>query len=116
VVLGLQDILWGDVNPSGKLPYTIANTEDDYAKNLVNDTALRHTTDPNAWNADFKEGSFIDYKESEVKNASVRYEFGFGLSYTTFEISPLAVRVSDTNVSRTPNVEAEVLPGGHEAL
>lgn len=112
----IVDILWGDVNPSGKLPYTIAKTEDDYTKNLVNDTALRHTTDPNAWNANLKEGSFIDYKEFDAKNASVRYEFGFGRSYTTFELSPLVVRVPNTNLSRTPSLEAEVPPGGHEAL
>jgi beta-glucosidase len=112
----IVDVLWGDVNPSGKLPYTIAKTEEDYAKNLVNDTALRHTTDPNAWNADFEEGNLIDYKYFDAKNASVRYEFGFGLSYTTFGLSALDVRVHDTNLSRTPNVEAHTPPGGHKAL
>jgi len=112
----IVDILWGDVNPSGKLPYTIAETEDDYAKNLVNDTALHYTADPNAWSADFTEGSFIDYKDFDARKASVRYAFGFGLSYTTFELSALGVRAPNTNISRTPRVEAKTPPGGHEAL
>ncbi|RAR15467.1 glycoside hydrolase family 3 protein [Stemphylium lycopersici] len=112
----IVDILWGDVNPSGKLPYTIAMTEDDYAKNLVNDSALHHTTNPYAWSADFIEGSLIDFKEFDAKNASVRYAFGFGLSYTTFELSALDVRVPNTTIPRTPIVEAQTPPGGHEAL
>ncbi|KAJ4376087.1 hypothetical protein N0V83_001368 [Neocucurbitaria cava] len=112
----IVDILWGDVNPSGRLPYTIALNETDYAKNLVNSTELLETTDPNAWQADFVEGNLIDYKEFDAKNASVAYEFGFGLSYTTFEISDLKVDIAVTNASRTPDPEAQIIPGGNVEL
>jgi len=44
----IVDVLWGDVNPSGRLPYTIANSEGDYEKNIVNSIAFLTTTDPNA--------------------------------------------------------------------
>jgi beta-glucosidase len=53
----IVDILWGDVNPSGKLPYTIANNETDYNYNIVNSTALQETENPIAWQADFVDGN-----------------------------------------------------------
>ncbi|KAF2262959.1 beta-glucosidase 1 [Lojkania enalia] len=110
----IVDILWGDVNPSGKLPYTIANAETDYAKNIVNLT--EPVTDPNAWQAYFTEGNLIDYKEFDAQNKSVAYEFGFGLSYTTFELSNLRIEISKGNISRTPSVTAKILPGGNVEL
>lgn len=112
----IVDILWGDMNPSGKLPYTIANQESDYAKNLVNSTELAESTDPLAWQADFTEGNIIDYKEFDAQNKSVAYEFGFGLSYTTFELSDLQVHVSAANSTRTPSTTAKIIPGGNEEL
>jgi beta-glucosidase len=112
----IVDILWGDVNPSGKLPYTIAHDETDYSKNLVNSTALAMTSDPNAWQADFVEGNLIDYKELDAANASVAYEFGFGLSYTTFNMSDMKTNIVVANASRTPNQAAPILPGGNVEL
>jgi beta-glucosidase len=112
----IVDILWGDVNPSGKLPYTIANNETNYAKNIVNSTELATTRDPDAWQADFVEGNLIDYKEFDAANTSVAYEFGFGLSYTTFALSDLKATVLAANASRTPNPAARIVPGGNEDL
>lgn len=112
----LVDVLWGDVNPSGRLPYTIAKNETDYAKNLVNSTELLETTNPDAWQEDFIEGNLIDYKEFDAKNASVAYEFGFGLSYTTFNLSGLQTTVTVSNASRTPDPNTQILPGGNVEL
>ena len=112
----MADILWGDVNPSGRLPYTIASEETDYAKNLINSTELATTTDPDAWQADFIEGNLIDYKEFDACNASVAFEFGFGLSYTTFNISCLQIEVGAINVSRMPDPATPVQPGGNPEL
>ncbi|KAF1847769.1 glycoside hydrolase family 3 protein [Cucurbitaria berberidis CBS 394.84] len=112
----IVDILWGDVDPSGRLPYTIANNETQYARNLVNSTELQTTTDPNAWQADFVEGNLIDYKEFDAQNASVAYEFGFGLSYATFEISDLQIKAAVNNAPRTPDPQAQIIPGGNIEL
>jgi beta-glucosidase len=112
----IVDVLWGHVNPSGKLPYTIANEESDYAKNLVNSTALMKATNPNAWQADFVEGNMIDYKEFDAQNKSVAYEFGFGLSYTTFELSDIQVKVNVPSASRLPSSTANIVPGSNEEL
>ncbi|TVY32112.1 putative beta-glucosidase G [Lachnellula subtilissima] len=84
----IVDVLYGVVNPSAKLPYTIALENDDY--NGLPTTAV-NSTDPNAWQANFDEKLEIDYRYFDAKNISVRYEFGFGLSYTTFEMSDLQI-------------------------
>jgi beta-glucosidase len=112
----IADILWGDVDPSGRLPYTIANDEGDYAKNLANSTELQTTSDPNAWQADFVEGNLIDYKEFDAKNMTVAYEFGYGLSYATYNVLELDIQVSASNVSRVPNPAAPIQPGGNVEL
>lgn len=109
----LIDILYGDVNPSAKLPYTIAYGVDDY--NGLPITAV-NSTDPYAWNADFTEKLEIDYRYFDAQNMSVRYEFGFGLSYTTFSVSDLTITsLANSTVTAIPPAEAKV-PGGNPAL
>ncbi|KAF5849059.1 hypothetical protein GGP41_006003 [Bipolaris sorokiniana] len=63
----IVDILWGDVNPSGRLPYTIANNDTEYRKNIANSIAFQDTDDPSDWQADFFEGNLIDYKEFDAE-------------------------------------------------
>ncbi|KAG6850899.1 hypothetical protein H0H93_006725 [Arthromyces matolae] len=83
---GLADVLFGKVNPSGKLPLTFpkrledspsfpsfGNKGQEYGKILYN------------------EGIFVGYLGFEVKNLAPLFPFGFGLSYTQFEYTNLAV-------------------------
>lgn len=113
----IVDVLWGDVNPSGKLPYTIAINEEDYAfADITNSSALLNTTDPNAWQSDFEERLLIDYRWFDYFNESVQYEFGYGLSYTTFSLSSATVtRVGSGSISALPP-NATVQPGGNPTL
>jgi beta-glucosidase len=65
---------------------------------------------------DFTEGVYIDYRDFDRNNKTPRYEFGFGLTYTTFEYSDLQVEVQrgvDTSYS-APN--STVSEGGQESL
>ncbi|KIW09309.1 uncharacterized protein PV09_00224 [Verruconis gallopava] len=112
----IVDILWGDVNPSGKLPYTIALNSSDYNTDITNSTELVTSTDPNAWQSDFTEGVFIDYRYFDKANKSVLYEFGFGLSYTSFGLSSLQVQSSSGSLPSRPNVSAGKQPGGNPEL
>lgn len=61
----IVDVLWGDVNPSGHLPYTIANEESDYDfAPITTSVAPEERNNPMAWQSDFKEGVLIDYSKS----------------------------------------------------
>ncbi|KAF6834861.1 beta-glucosidase d [Colletotrichum musicola] len=75
----IDDVLFGAVNPSGRLVHTIARDESDYNP----DTVISST----ALDLDFADGNYIDYKYFDRYNITPRYEFGYGLSYTTFEYS-----------------------------
>ncbi|KAM0322964.1 hypothetical protein ACHAQA_009063 [Verticillium albo-atrum] len=111
----IVDVLYGDVNPSGKLPYTIAKTEKDYPNTLLNLTISPE--DPDAWQADYIERQLIDYRYFDVMEIEPRYEFGFGLSYTDFSIENLKVDVPAGSRPRTPPPrKGPVPPGGHPAL
>lgn len=92
---GLVDILYGSTSPSGKLPYTIAKAASDYT------TSLQSTTDT------FSEGLFIDYRHFDKSAIVPRYEFGFGLSYTTFSYSALTISALSTSAG-----SSTLLPGG----
>ena len=76
----LADILFGDVCPSGKLPYTVALSEDSYPP-----------FDPNCTEVEY--GYYHGYCKMEKENLPVLYPFGFGLSYTTFEIGKPELKI-----------------------
>ncbi|KAI9432198.1 beta-glucosidase [Lactarius indigo] len=82
----LVDVLYGTVNPSGRLPYTIAKSPSDYSAKLATGG-----TGKQILNITYSEGLFIDYRHFDAANIAPRYEFGFGLSYTTFEYSGLSI-------------------------
>lgn len=112
----IVDVLYGDVNPSGRLPYTIAKSDKDYNTAITESADLLNTTDPNAWQSDFEEKLLIDYRYFDSANISVQYEFGFGLSYTTFEFTgDLSITATESDITPTPPPTA-ILPGGNPAL
>jgi beta-glucosidase len=78
----LADILFGDVCPSGKLPYTVAMSEDSYP-----------SFDPDCTYVEYE--YYHGYCKMEKENLPVLYPFGFGLSYTDFLIGKPEVQVFD---------------------
>ncbi|TIA95085.1 hypothetical protein E3P94_03882 [Wallemia ichthyophaga] len=78
-------ILYGERSPSGKLPFTWGKSLSDYPPNTIS------TDDSMTPQADFSEGVYIDYRWFDKKEIEPRWEFGFGLSYTTFEFSDISV-------------------------
>ncbi|KAJ4392661.1 hypothetical protein N0V85_006899 [Neurospora sp. IMI 360204] len=103
----LVDILYGNVNPSGRLPYTIAKRESDYG-NLLNPSTGQPDGDEFFPEDNFSEGLHIDYRYFDRHHITPRFEFGFGLSYTTFSYSDLEIYVS--SVAPGGGVEEKTMP------
>ncbi|GKZ31987.1 hypothetical protein AbraIFM66950_001004 [Aspergillus brasiliensis] len=109
----LVDILYGRANPSGKLPYTIAKQASDYG-------SLLHPTEPQTPyglfpQSDFTEGVYIDYRAFDKDNITPQFEFGFGLSYTTFAYSGLNIEKTNETTSEYPP-SAAIQEGGNPHL
>ena len=88
------DVMFGDVNPSGKLSetYPVA-LEDNSSSNYFPGTPV---------SVEYREGVYVGYKYYDTANKEVAFPFGFGLSYTTFEYSD--IKVSADNIKDTDNV------------
>ncbi len=74
----LAAILMGDVNPSGKLPFT-------FPVKLNDNGAQALDAFPGTDQVTYKEGIFVGYRWAEEKHIKPLFAFGHGLSYTTFE-------------------------------
>lgn len=79
----LADILFGDVNPSGKLPDTLAARREDYSDwgNYPGNGSV----------VNYAEGIYVGYRHFDKHKIAPLFPFGFGLSYTTFGYTDLAV-------------------------
>ncbi|GKZ65536.1 hypothetical protein AnigIFM50267_009302 [Aspergillus niger] len=112
----ILDVITGKVNPSGKLPFTVAYNASDYNTASLNFTAM-NITDPNGRQINFTEGQFIDYRHFDKAGITPRYEFGYGLSYTTFSIQELSLEPTNKgNVASLPDNSRAIQPGGHPDL
>lgn len=112
----IVDLLWGDVAPSGRLPYTVPRSAEDAGPAIVNLT--EPVSDPLAWQDDFTEGQLIDYRHYDAQGIEPLYEFGFGLTYTTFAIDGdnTSVALAATSIADRPDAAVPVQPGGHPQL
>ncbi|KAK7694472.1 hypothetical protein QCA50_001658 [Cerrena zonata] len=107
---GVTDVLYGAYNPSGKLPYTIAKSVNDYSAQLI-------TNGNGIVPIPYNEGLFIDYRHFDAANIAPRFEFGFGLSYTTFSYSDLKITGSTAGGTRQPlGPGASLDPWLHDAV
>jgi beta-glucosidase len=79
------DLLFGEVNPSGKLAETFPMRVQDNPSYLNFPGTKRQV--------EYKEGVLIGYRYYDARNMAVLFPFGFGLSYTTFEYSNLELKV-----------------------
>ncbi len=88
---GTAEVLTGKVSPSGKLPDTVAYSVKDYPSD-----PYFGDRDRNFYTEDIYVG--YHYFETFAKN-KVRYPFGFGLSYTTFDVRTVSSEITDNGVS-----------------
>lgn len=110
----LVSLLYGRSNTWGRLPYTVARNESDYGDNLLKPAKAEGDFElfPQA---NFTEGVLIDYRHFDAANITPRYEFGFGLTYTTFAYDNIVITQNSTaNTSQYPT--GPVVEGGQADL
>ncbi len=95
--LGVADVLTGRVSPSGKLADTVAYAISDYPSDANFGDEVRNF---------YAEDIYVGYRYFEtVAEDKVRYPFGFGLSYTGFDIAPVNFRRTDSGISLSVSVK-----------
>ncbi|WP_244216163.1 beta-glucosidase [Pseudomonas reidholzensis] len=111
----LAEILYGKVNPSGKLPVTID-------KHIEDNPSYASYPDPAAYRGDtaltemtYSEGLYMGYRGYDKKHAKPLYPFGFGLSYTTFSYADLKLSSNVMTPGNTVDVSFTLTNTGDKA-
>jgi beta-glucosidase len=81
----LAEVLFGEVNPGGHLPATFERKAED------NPTYANYYPEGDSIHVTYKEGIFVGYRGYEKNGVKPLFPFGYGLSYTTFQLANLAV-------------------------
>jgi beta-glucosidase len=103
----LAAILFGEANPSGKLPVT-------FDRNLE-DSAVAHSyyaDPPESKKVKYSEGVFVGYRHYDKTGSKPAFPFGYGLSYTTFKYSNLSVTPQSADLSSAVVVAFDVTNSG----
>jgi beta-glucosidase len=97
----LGNVLFGAVNPSGKLPNTFPKSDADLPHPTISKPTVDHFSGPVSpetkakglppFPVNYDEGLKVGYKWYDAENKPVLFPFGYGLSYTTFGYSGLSV-------------------------
>lgn len=104
----IANVLFGKVNPSGKLPFT-------WPKKLADSPAHSIGTETND-RVDYKEGVFVGYRYFDTKNIAPEFPFGHGLSYTDFDYSDLKLTPHADGATATITVKNTGEVAGSETV
>lgn len=103
----LASVLFGDVNPSGKLPFSIAENLSDWGAHALGEypgNAQDIKNKKDTVNLTYHESIFVGYRWMEKQKINVPFSFGHGLSYTTFQYG----KASISSKSMTENDEISI--------
>src|SRR5262249_4639671 len=103
----LAQILFGEYNPSGKLPISFESRwEDNPTHNSY------YPTLPDAKGVTYSEGIFVGYRGYDKTGPKPLFPFGFGLSYTTFAYKNLSVSPARGNLDQPVKVSFDLTNTG----
>ena len=120
----IADVVSGDINPSGKLPFSFPKKLEDNAavsfdvesypgiesnKDNTNAKLNLESNSPVTPSQEYKEGILVGYRWHDTKEIEPQFAFGYGLSYTNFEISDVKTNtdsfLKDDTITVTCNVK-----------
>lgn len=98
----LADVLTGDSNPSGKLPFTWAAQLNDVPAHRLGAFPGTWRTDGKVIDEEYKEGLYVGYRGVDQYKTRPLFAFGHGLSYTTFRLGK--ARADKTSMTLTDSI------------
>lgn len=104
----LADVVFGAVNPSGKLPFT-------FPVRLEDNGAIAMGEFPGDDTVTYREGLFVGYRWHEARQIAPLFAFGHGLSYTTFDVSDVRSDRASLSAKGRIRISAEVTNTGDMA-
>lgn len=104
----IADVVSGDVNPSGKLPFSFSKKIEDNAAHAFGE--LSYPGD--GTNQHYKEDILVGYRWFDTKKIEPQYAFGFGLSYTNFNLTDIKTNATKFNTNDTITVSCNVTNSG----
>jgi beta-glucosidase len=104
-------VLFGDANPSGKLPQTFPKSEADLPTRTPEQYPGVNDKD-GVPHAVYSEGVFVGYRHYDAKGIEPLFPFGFGLSYTSFRYSNLRIEAAPVGSGAVANVSVDVTNTG----
>lgn len=103
----MADIMTGKVNPSGRLPVTFPERLEDVPSYL---------SYPDSFSCVYGEGIYVGYRGYQKSKVTPLFPFGYGLSYTDFEICEMTSEVNDSKVCNTVTVKNSGMVSGKVTL
>jgi len=103
----IADVLFGDADPSGKLPVS-------FVKEWKDSPAYGHYPGENL-QVEYAEGIYVGYRYFDTKKVEPLFPFGYGLSYTKFDYSDLKISPAETSSGKPVEVSLRVRNSGSRA-
>lgn len=97
----LAKVLFGDINPSGKLPVTFPRKLEDSPAHSIGEF-------PGGEKVEYKEGIFVGYRYFDKQNIQPLFAFGHGMSYTDFEYRDLEIIIQKSGVETKVNISFSI--------
>ncbi len=104
----LAKVLFGDINPSGKLPMTFPKKLEDSPAHALGEYPGKDLT------INYNEGIFVGYRYFDSYDVEPEFAFGHGLSYTTFEYSDIQVNATGNSATVSFKITNTGEMGGKE--
>ena len=105
----IASVLFGDVNPSGKLPFTFHGKLEDCAAHSIGEYPGDGET------VEYKEGIFVGYRWTDKENIKPQFAFGHGLSYTDFSYGKIRLSAKTMTEDEAITVSIPVTNTGKRA-
>lgn len=111
----LADVIFGHVNPSGKLPMTFPVRLDDVAAHAVGEYPGTKRADSDIVDIRYNEGVLVGYRWFDTRKIRPLFAFGHGLSYTTFGYGKLSADASKIGPDGALTLSVDVTNTGSRA-